>query len=55
MDLYSTNQFLVGGRVQSQLESWAGNIAIVQMYNRVLTDTEILQNYNANKGRFGLT
>ena len=30
------------------------NIAIVQIYNRALTPTEILQNYNATKSRFGL-
>ena len=30
-----------------------GNISIVRLYNRVLTATEILQNYNAVKGRFG--
>jgi len=33
---------------------WIGNIAIILMYNRVLTTTELLQNYNALKGRFGL-
>lgn len=31
-----------------------GNISITQVYNRVLTPTEILQNYNAQKSRFGL-
>jgi hypothetical protein len=31
-----------------------GNISIVQIYNRALLETEILQNYNAIKGRFGL-
>jgi hypothetical protein len=30
------------------------NIASVQMYNRSLTPQEVLQNYNATKGRFGL-
>jgi hypothetical protein len=30
------------------------NIAIARMYNRALTSTEILQNYNATKWRFGL-
>jgi hypothetical protein len=29
-------------------------IPIVAFYNRKLTDAEILQNFNANKGRFGL-
>ena len=31
-----------------------GKIAIVQVYNRALTASEVLQNYNAQKGRFGL-
>ena len=30
------------------------NIAMVQVYNRVLSPAEILQNYNATKARFGL-
>ena len=32
-----------------------GNIGLTQIYNRVLTDVEVLQNYNAQKSRFGLT
>jgi hypothetical protein len=31
-----------------------GNISQVKIYNRDLTPQEILQNYNATKGRFGL-
>jgi len=31
-----------------------GDIALIQMYNRALSAQEILQNYNATKGRFGL-
>ena len=31
-----------------------GKISSVQIYNRVLSSSEILQNYNAQKGRFGL-
>ena len=30
-----------------------GSIAIVRLYNRVLSTTEILRNYNATKSRFG--
>jgi hypothetical protein len=30
------------------------NIFILRIYNRPLTATEVLQNYNAQKGRFGL-
>ena len=33
---------------------WRGNIAQVSIYHRPLTATEVLQNYNATKGRFGL-
>jgi hypothetical protein len=32
-----------------------GVIANIQIYNRSLTSTEVLHNYNALKGRFGLT
>lgn len=31
-----------------------GNIAQTQIYNRVLSATEILQNYNATRARFGI-
>ena len=30
------------------------NIALIKIYNRALTNAEILQNYNAHKARFGL-
>jgi hypothetical protein len=32
----------------------AGRVGSIQVYNRVLSQAEILQNYNAQKGRFGL-
>jgi len=32
----------------------AANIASFKIYNRVLSSTEVLQNYNAVKGRYGL-
>jgi hypothetical protein len=31
-----------------------GSISCLQLYNRALTDSEIIQNYNTQKGRFGL-
>jgi len=34
-------------------QSFGGNIAVVKYYNRALSESEILQNYNALKGRFG--
>ena len=33
---------------------FVGNISLVHIYNRALTATEVLQNYNATKARFGL-
>ena len=33
---------------------WMGNISLVRVYNRALTQLEITQNYNAMKGRYGL-
>ena len=35
-------------------DHFAGKVANIQIYNRVLTTAEILQNYNATKGRYGL-
>lgn len=32
----------------------AGNVAAVHVYNRVLTDAEVQQNFNALRGRFGI-
>ena len=34
---------------------YQGNIYVFMIYNRALSADEILQNYNAFKGRFGLT
>jgi hypothetical protein len=42
------------GRQISNIEHWNGRISNVFIYNRALTATEVLQNYNAQKGRFGL-
>jgi hypothetical protein len=35
-------------------QRFKGNIAVVQVYNRALSGAEVLQNYNAQKSRFGL-
>jgi len=34
--------------------AWGGNMYLFRVYNRALTDTELTQNFNAVKGRFGL-
>jgi hypothetical protein len=51
----STNQLNLGTSRPGGLNfAYGGNIAITQIYNRALSATEILQNYNAQKSRFGL-
>jgi len=44
------NQFNVAGSGGV----WKGNLYSVRLYNRALTDNELLQNYNATKTRFRL-
>jgi hypothetical protein len=39
---------------QTTSNYFSGSIGVVKIYNRVLTDTEVLQNYNTLKTRFGL-
>jgi hypothetical protein len=46
--------YAVGAFGQNGSYYWPGNIPIHRYYNRVLTSAEIVQNYNATKGRFGL-
>jgi hypothetical protein len=54
----NTEQLTVGVRWVHQNRSadsfFSGNIFINKIYNRALSATEVLQNYNATKGRFGL-
>jgi hypothetical protein len=42
------------GNYTSNQYPFPGNIAILLLYERVLSDSEVLQNYNAQKSRFGL-
>jgi hypothetical protein len=44
----------VGGQTTQGARYSNSNIATTQIYNRALTPSEVLQNYNATKGRFGL-
>jgi|SRR5210317_1614824 len=51
----SSQIWSIGSRINDSnnyLDYCNGNIAIVQAYNRALTTSEILQNYNALKNRF---
>ena len=56
-DLYnSTSNSIIGGYTYSNGLSYLmkGQIPNIQFYNRALSATEVLQNYNATKTRFGL-
>ena len=50
---YSAGSFIVGAFSSTQ-ELFQGRIANVSVYNRALSATEVLQNFNAQKSRFGL-
>ena len=47
----STSGWVISSPTTSVFSS--GYNAVVQVYNTVLTDAQILQNFNANKTRFG--
>ena len=44
----------IGTRDDAFFQHFVGDISIVTIYNKVLSNAEILQNYNAQKSRFGL-
>lgn len=46
--------FRIGCDVNSIAEVFGGELYCLKVYNKVLTSTEILQNYNALRGRFGI-
>lgn len=49
----STNDFTIGADIRDSINYVNGNISQFLLYNRVLTASEVLQNYNAVKSRFG--
>lgn len=54
--LVNTNSELRVGNMSEfgGTEVYNGSVAVVHMYDRFLTESEIQQNYNAIRGRFGL-
>ena len=53
--IYTYPQFNVGYRDTAGLtDPYTGNIAQVTIYNKTLTASEVLQNYNATKSRYNL-
>ena len=57
-DLNTTSNLFIGVGGNSNLPLagtyFNGSIAVTQVYNKALSASEILQNYNAQKSRFGL-
>jgi hypothetical protein len=49
---FDSNQFGIGGSIGYGY--FIGDISNFQLYNRALSREEVLQNYNATRGRFGL-
>ena len=49
-----TGTFRLGATYSSGGQYGNGSYAGMKMYNRILSATEVLQNYNAQKGRFGI-
>ena len=52
--IITTYPLTIGARVSTNSSFLNGNIFQVQIYNRALSASEVLQNYNATKSRFGL-
>jgi len=48
-----SNSFFIG-TIQGNSYKFKGRIAIVKQYNKNLSSTEVLQNFNSQKSRFGL-
>jgi len=53
LDIESTKRLNIGSWVNNSSNA-SCNISQVQIYNRALTASEVLQNYNATKGRYEL-
>jgi hypothetical protein len=51
--VFGQEQDSVGGGF-SNVQDFTGNLAIFRIYDKQLTTSEVLQNYNAHKSRFGL-
>jgi hypothetical protein len=53
--LNSTNPLYIGSYNNGEYSQWFdGKIGITRLYNSVLTSSEVLQNFNADKDKYGL-
>lgn len=48
----TSSGLFIGKRFDGDADYINGSISFIRIYNRVLSDSEILQNFNATKGRF---
>ena len=49
-----TTTLRVGSRISTPTEVWTGTISYVMVYNRALSDSELIKNYSALRGRYGI-
>lgn len=49
-----TSNLIIGAHANGTGLWWTGNITQVSIYNRALTESEVQQNFNALRGRFGI-
>jgi len=50
----ASDPLFIGSMNSVQYTQFTGNMYIHRIYNKVLSDTEVLQNYNATRSRFGI-
>ncbi len=53
-DITNSQSLRIGSLSDSSSQNLNGKIGLVRTYNRALSDSEVLQNFNATKSRFGL-
>jgi hypothetical protein len=53
-NLSLTGNMNIGNWAYNNSLGWLGNISSVQIYNRALSSTEVTNNFNALKSRYGL-
>jgi hypothetical protein len=51
---YSSNDFIIGCDIRDNILFLPGTISAAMVYNRTLSASEVQQNYNALKSRFGI-
>lgn len=51
---YTTHKYTIGYASTSAFYRFRGKVGSSFAYNRLLTDTEVLQNFNATRARFGI-